>query len=366
MMTHGFDFNTCKPEKGMKQIGWMCSYTPEELILAAGFTPIRISSNELSSGQSESYLPPNICPYTRNILDRALNADFEALDGVVFTYSCDAMRRLADAWEEQISCKVIYRLDVPRRRDEPAVRFFCSQLQSMLDALCSESGQRVTQADLAGAIALTNETRHLIKQLSRHRERLGSTFNGSDFFRIVQTSMNGARDKFNGEARKLVSRLENIKSTEKKFPKLLITGCVVDTSALHEVIEDCGAAIIHEDLCNGLRHFEDSIEESPNPLEAIACRYLFRSPCSRMVGAKDRLQLLMRLIQTKNVDGVIFHSLKFCDLVQSDLPIIHEYLSKRRIPLLHIDRDYSDSNSGQNRTRLEAFLEMLMKNQGKQ
>jgi benzoyl-CoA reductase/2-hydroxyglutaryl-CoA dehydratase subunit BcrC/BadD/HgdB len=85
-----------------------------------------------------------------------------------------------------------------------------------------------------------------------------------------------------------------------------------------------------------------------------------------MVGAKERLQLLMRLIQTKNVDGIIFHSLKFCDLVQSDLPIVHEYLCKRRIPLLHIDRDYSDSSSGQHRTRLEAFLEMLVVNQAKQ
>jgi benzoyl-CoA reductase/2-hydroxyglutaryl-CoA dehydratase subunit BcrC/BadD/HgdB len=61
------------------------------------------------------------------------------------------------------------------------------------------------------------------------------------------------------------------------------------------------------------------------------------------------------------VDGIIFLTLKFCDLVQSDLPRLMQTAQAQGIPVLHIERDSLDGTSGQVRTRIEAFAEMLGK-----
>jgi benzoyl-CoA reductase/2-hydroxyglutaryl-CoA dehydratase subunit BcrC/BadD/HgdB len=83
----------------MLKIGYFCTYTPVEIIRAAGYHPVRIKgSNEENGAGGESLLCSNICSYIKTLTDEKLAGNLDHLEGIVFTNSCDGMRRLYDAW----------------------------------------------------------------------------------------------------------------------------------------------------------------------------------------------------------------------------------------------------------------------------
>ena len=86
-------------EENNRLIGFTCAYTPIALIDAAGFTPYRVLPTGGWPDQAGRILHDNLCPHIKRVLDRALDKDLPDLFGMVFINSCDAMRRLADAWK---------------------------------------------------------------------------------------------------------------------------------------------------------------------------------------------------------------------------------------------------------------------------
>ena len=60
-----------------------------------------------------------------------------------------------------------------------------------------------------------------------------------------------------------------------------------------------------------------------------------------------------------NVKGVLLYTLRFCDSVELDVPVLSKYLKDAGLRVLHIEDDYSMRALGQLRTRIQAFLEMI-------
>ena len=59
-----------------KKIGYFCDYVPEEIILAAGLTPVRLGGRVPSIQKADAYIFSNVCPYVKNILDSGLREKF--------------------------------------------------------------------------------------------------------------------------------------------------------------------------------------------------------------------------------------------------------------------------------------------------
>jgi len=126
-----------------------------------------------------------------------------------------------------------------------------------------------------------------------------------------------------------------------------------------KVVEDAGAKVVAEDLCNGSRSFDAQISISNDPILSIARRYIKRAPCSRMVNIIERVNNVLSIMQEKSIHGAIYHTLKFCDHNLLDYPVIKKTFHEKNIPLLHLNCDYTLSSEGQIKTRVEAFLEQL-------
>jgi len=77
------------------KVGWFCTYTPEEVIHAAGFMPYRLLPHHSEgAGSVEDALPGNICPYPRKILSNLRSGLYEDMAGIVVANSCNAMLHL--------------------------------------------------------------------------------------------------------------------------------------------------------------------------------------------------------------------------------------------------------------------------------
>lgn len=127
-------------------------------------------------------------------------------------------------------------------------------------------------------------------------------------------------------------------------------------------METSGAVIVCEEICTGTRYFENLVDESRTTLEgqieALAERYM-KNNCACFTPNPGRIEDILRLAKECRVDGVIDVNLKFCTLYDTEGRNLERELKKAGIPVLGIETDYTDSDSEQLRTRVEAFLEML-------
>lgn len=71
------------------------------------------------------------------------------------------------------------------------------------------------------------------------------------------------------------------------------------------------------------------------------------------------MEKLVRLAKEYKADGIIHCSLAFCDPYLVEANRVENVLKEHGIPLLKIETDYGMEDSGQLKTRIEAFLEMI-------
>ena len=83
--------------------------------------------------------------------------------------------------------------------------------------------------------------------------------------------------------------------------------------------------------------------------------------CACFTPNDERLDDIVNLAREFQVDGVIHYNLQFCHTYANEAVRVERRLEEAGIPLLRIETDYSDEDTGQLKTRVEAFLEMIRK-----
>ena len=116
-------------------------------------------------------------------------------------------------------------------------------------------------------------------------------------------------------------------------------------------------------LCSGRNHIEGMVDETMEPIEAIARRYFLRDPsCPRMVdGYPERIAFTKRIAQEAKVDGVIFERITFCDSHTVEHLMEGDDVEEMGIPTLSLEREYLGGDRGRLKTRVQAFLEKIGK-----
>ncbi len=118
-----------------QKIGFTCAYTPLPLIDAAGYTPYRILPMGDVADHPGHLLHDNLCPNIKRIPDRALSNDLPDLEGAVFINSCDAMRRMSDAWNVIRKNDNTILPDLPATADDLSIYFFKNEPIRVTDTL---------------------------------------------------------------------------------------------------------------------------------------------------------------------------------------------------------------------------------------
>jgi len=352
----GLEISDCIFTEKDKVVGWLCSYVPEEIIHAAGFHSMRISGKGNPIRKADALLHNNICPFVRNVMDDAVSGDLNHLSGIVFANSCDAMRRLYDAWSVFLKNDTIFYLDPPKGKTDLAVVHYADQLRSLALSLNRHSPKEITTSSLNNSIKVFNQTRALIKDVSRLASN--NFISGYTAFNIMQMATRCDREKFNQRLEQFLDQFSS-RQLSKKGVRILLTGCIIDQSDQIMLMEDAGARVIVNELCNGSRQFDHMVLETEDPFQALAERYLKKAPCSRMLDIKGRTDYLLQLANKNNVDGIIYYIVKFCDQYMWDLPVVRDAFEKKGIPVLDVEGDYIRGSFGALQTRIEAFVESL-------
>ncbi|GAN32310.1 MAG: hypothetical protein DYG83_10660 [Candidatus Brocadia sp. AMX2] len=344
----------------LPKIGYFCSYTPVELIRAAGFHPVRIKGSEQESSAANEMLCGNICPYIKAVVDQKINGNLEDFKGMVFVNSCDGMRRLYDAWVKLDEGKKSfnYILDIPKNTDDAAVFYYANLLKNFKEKLETFFTLKIHHDDINQSITLYNAVREKVRLFLQKYWSGYIGQSGYEIFSLLKKGVNVVPEKFQTYLTNIMKQREGICDT-RDIPRLFVWGSIMENEKIMKIIEDAGAKVVAEDLCNGSRYFDAQIHISDDPILSIAKRYIKRSPCSRMVNIFERINKVLTIMQEKSIHGAIYHTLKFCDHNLLDYPMIKKTFHEKNIPLLHLNCDYTLSSEGQIKTRVEAFLEQL-------
>jgi len=343
-------------------IGYFCSLVPVEIITAAGLKPLRVKGKAETTAAADAYLYPNMCPYIKSLFADAMDGGGSACDGVVFTRSCDGMRRLYDAWKAYVPNDFVYMLEAPKNCDDLAVEYFASQLRVFALQLGRKSGVEIKEHSLAEAVKTANHTRRMMQELYSRQKKSPLPVSGSELFKLGLEVLSG-----NGQdsAGRLQSVYDNVKKQAasgrgRKKPRILASGNVMDRPGLFEIIEAAGAEVPVADLCTAARYFERIVDEDAHDIySALAAAYLGEPRCSRTATPAEIYARLSKKVKEYAIDGVLLTSLKYCDQVLNDIPYLVKQFTEAGTPVLFVENDYLFKDSGRLRTRVEAFIETL-------
>ncbi|HHY39148.1 MAG TPA: 2-hydroxyacyl-CoA dehydratase [Clostridia bacterium] len=365
-----------------KLVGWFCTYTPLEVIVAAGFQPFRIFGSSERIAEAGVYLPPNLCPYVRACLGEAFLGRFDGIAGVVLVHSCNAMGQLASAWRRYTNVPVIAEVHIPRDSDSKAMVYMLSQVRSLIRGL-ERAGGTVTVDSLLTAIRTSWAIRAGWNDLLAKQRRVPAFYSGAGLSRLGRSLQRAGPDQ--AKALLDLPRQTEYSDTTTRTgnnPRFILTGSVVSPGLL-DLLDSVGADVVYDEtcscgralfsVCKDVKHgVEGALLESAFPridpncegaseldtlIEYLASWYLNRIPCARMKPAGQRIRYLVSLAKEYSAQGVISSVVKFCDPYLYEQPLLRQALLKEGIPYLLIEHEYEVVPEGRLLTRLEAFIE---------
>jgi len=348
---------------GKKVFGWLCTYVPEEVIMAAGALPVRITgyNQEMELEDGNAYLYINNCSFSRSCLQLGIRKEYDFLDGVVGGSTCDGARRLFDLWRYYLKPPFFHIMTVPRKSHERAHQLYYSQVEDFKNHLEEFMGVKITDEALLESIKIMNDSRSLLKELYELRKMDKPLITGQETMEVLNGSFRMPKEQFNAWLRELIDDLKKTGTGHPAKARLMLIGSVMTNPEFIKSIEELGVIVVTDELCTSTRYWSDPVvlEGAKNPLEAISRRYLSNFPCARMYPSTDRFDRVVKLAREARVDGIISETIRYCVPYAHDIPLISDRLKAENIPLLTLDVEYGTSGSGQIRTRVQAFLEMV-------
>ncbi|KKM10884.1 hypothetical protein SY88_11360 [Clostridiales bacterium PH28_bin88] len=353
-----------KQETGRPLIGYLCSYTPVELIIAAGCHPVRIFGATGGTSSADRDLQAFTCSFARACWEQLKNGFFNYLDGIVFPYTCDSLRAVAEICRGKKLFDYFYFLNLPTRLDSrDAGRYLYAELQAFRQSLRDFSGQPVTDADVTRATAAVNRIRDLLRVVLDHRGGYPG-LTGREALAVAASTF--VRDHEKNEA--LLDRLAGTLQGRAGSPgallnraRVVLSGSMLDSLEVPDLIEEAGGLVVGDDLCTASRYVQGQvpINDGTDVMVALAERYLHRVPCAAKYPAEQRVRYLLEEAKNRNAAGAVFILQKFCESHAFDYPYIKERLGAAGIPSLLVEVEAGTAAGGQLKTRIGAFIEMI-------
>ena len=354
-------------DKGGKVAGYFCDNVPEEMILAAGFFPFRISGDPWGGTElADRYTEPFYQPDVRSMLNMLLSGRYDFLDFLIIPYSRDAILALyyhlgkVQQIDPALKFPERYLFDIPRTRFWLSSLYMRDRLRELKKKLEEWSGKEISNESLSRAIAIGNENKMLLKKVAALRAAEPPRISGREALQIIGSAMFILKEEHNKLLRQFLKETDGLPVRD--GVRLFVEGSPIDNLQLYELVESCNATIVGEDNCWGNRYSDDPIDLSLDPLEAIAERYHLKSPCPRTHFMDKRVDYCLRSAVEAKVQGALFFFLEWDNAPAWEYPDQKKALEEKGIPTICFEMQkylLSDTDKEQIETSLERFIESI-------
>ena len=354
-------------DQGVPVVGAYCTYFPAEIARAMGAVTVGLCSvSDETIPDAEKDLPKNLCPLIKSSYGFAKTDKcpfFYFSDVVVGETTCDGKKKMYELMSE---FKDTFVMELPNSQSENSLKLWKKEIIRFKEYLEKKFDVEITEEQIREAVKVNNEARRSLKKLYEVMRHDPAPISGYDLFKVLYGStFKFDRKQIPDEVNALVDKIEKEyaegKMQEKK-PRILITGCPIGgaTEKVIRAVEDNGGIVVTYENCSGAKSIDKLVDENnPDVYDAIARRYL-NIGCSVMTPNPNRFELLGRLIDEYQVDGVVEMTLQACHTYNVETLSVRKFVNEEKhIPYINVETDYSQADIGQLNTRITAFIEML-------
>ena len=360
-------------EKGELAIGSVCFQIPEPLLNLPGCFSVRLRAPRTASMEMGTYYMSSIlCEGCRAILERAIEGGYEFLDAIIAPDACAQMNRCVENIERQSLCTkekfFVSYLDVPMKADETALEHYVKQMREhVLKPLAEHYGIDVSDGALRQAVEEQNRISRLITEIGEYRKEENPRITGYEFAVLCTATFCSPKALLVEKLKETALELQTRQPDEKPpyRARVLLAGSEIDDPGLIRLIEDAGALVVADRFCFGSLpgRQELVINDTEDVLTQICRTYMEWGKCPRFMNTDkilERQSYVDSLAKEYHAEGLIYQQLKFCDYWGYErASAFHVMREEYGYPVLSLDRPYVVGNSGQVRTRVQAFVESL-------
>lgn len=346
--------------KGGKVVGYFCNTVPEELIMAAGFLPLRITGRPgVDIRKAASLMGPGE-GYAHSMLSRLLDGEYAFLDYLVVPHSRSSVHKMYSVLEKlrrekpELPIPELWFLDHTHSTFMTSQLFNRDRLMEFKGQLELWAGKPIPDEALQRAIDLCNESRDLLKKLAALRADPRRPVLGSVALQIIGSAMFMDKETHNALLRSVLEEAETAPAGDKV--RLFLSGGPQDHLGLYRLLEECGAVVVAEDHCWGNRWSDDPVVSGGDPMDAIIRRYNNKAPCASTFPMQRRVDYCVDSAAAAHVQGAVFYCLKN-DPQAWDIPDERKALEAKGIPTLSlIKQKYGLAEAEEIKGALATFL----------
>ena len=354
-------------------LGYTCFHIPEVLLNVDKCFSTRLRAPNTGSIDIATYYMSNYtCEYARALVERGIEGGYRFLDAVIGVDACSMMNRAMEHFEildvnEKPNFFVTH-TDMPFKITDYTLDGYERQMQvRVLDRLHEVFGVDTSDAAIRKAVEEHNEVCRIISEISEMRKKDKPVITGYEFHVIDLVTYVCPKALILPYLRETLEELKKRKP-DKKSPfraRVAIVGSEIDDPSLTKLIEDVGALVVSDRYCFGSTPGREIIElkDDEPALRQICLHYMQTSECARWISDEKVLQrreTADRLAKEFGAEGIIYEQMKYCDYWGFERALVsHIMHDEYGWPVLSVDRLYNNGNSGQLRTRVQAFVESL-------
>ena len=360
-------------EDGGLAMGYTCFHIPEVLLNVDNCFSVRLRAPNTGSIDIATYYMSNYtCEFARALLERAIEGGYQFLDALIGVDACSMMNRSMEHFEIlQVNDKpnfFVTHTDMPYKITDYTLDSYIRQMRlRVLDRMTEVFGVDTSDAAIRKAVEEHNEVCRIISEISEMRKADNPVITGYEFHVLNLVTYCCPKALILPYLRETLEELKTRKP-DKKSPfraRVAIVGSEIDDPSLTKLIEGCGALVVSDRYCFGSTPGREVIEltEDEDALTQICRHYMEVSECARYISDEKVLQRRVtadRLAKEFKAEGIIYEQMKYCDYWGFERALVsHVMHDEYGWPVLSIDRLYNNGNSGQLRTRVQAFVESL-------
>ncbi|MCQ2507360.1 MAG: 2-hydroxyacyl-CoA dehydratase family protein [Dorea sp.] len=360
-------------EDGKICVAYTCENVPEPLlnlpeIFSARLRAPRTGSMEMGTYYMTSFL----CEYSRALLERAMEGGFNFADCIIAPDGCTMMNRCVENMELLKTMNkenFFYQyMEIPMKCNQNGLDLYVLQCKNhILKPLSETFGVDTSDEALRQAVKKHNRICELIQAIGQYRKGPKPTITGYEFHILCMSTYVAPKDLLVGM---LEDTLEELKVREPDEQsnyraRVVLVGSEIDDIDFVKLVEESGAYVCADRFCYGSLPGRLPIElnDEEDVLTQICRHYMEHNQCPRYMNQAKmtgRRAYVNELAKEYQADGIIYEQVKFCD------PWAYERMLGSHIlhddygyPVLSVDRPYNIGNSGQMRTRVQAFVESI-------
>ena len=361
--------------EGDLAIGYTCFHAPEVLLNLGNCFSVRLRAPHTNSMELATYyMANNSCEFSRALLERALEGNYGFLHAMAGVDVCEANNRAIENMEimhmqGEDKEKFFYcNLDIPYSDDEDCVEHIREQLsRKILKPLRENYGVDTSDAAIRAAVREHNEVCRILTEIGELRKLDIPPITGYEFAVLVLVSYTCPKRLILPLLRETLEEIRTRQvDPEKNYRvRVAVVGSEIDDPNLIGLIESCGALVVADRFCYGSfpGRQEIALTQQEDALTQVCRWYLQNTECPRQSAlhrVKYRNDHVAQLVREFKADGAIYEQMKFCTYWSYERVIANQIMPREYgIQILSIDRPYIVGQSGQLRTRVQAFVESI-------